>query len=49
MTFSRVQDRYVGPLREELGELAFREAFERGRNTPLDRIMQTSEPRLIDD
>jgi hypothetical protein len=49
VTFSRVQDRYVGPLREELGELAFRDAFERGRNTPLDRIMQTSEPRLIDD
>ena len=44
VTFSRVQDRYVGPLREELGEAAFREAFERGRNTPLDRIMDAAEP-----
>ena len=44
VTFSRVQDRYVGPLREELGEAAFRDAFERGRNTPLDRIMDAAEP-----
>ena len=44
VTFSRVQDRYVGPLREELGEAAFRDAFERGRNTPLDRIMAAAEP-----
>ena len=42
VTFSRVQDRYVGPLREELGEAAFDDAFERGRNTPLDRIMDAT-------
>jgi predicted ATPase/DNA-binding winged helix-turn-helix (wHTH) protein len=44
VTFSRVQDHYVGALREKLGETAFRDAFERGVNTPIDRIMEAWEP-----
>ena len=49
VTFSRVQDRYVGALREALGESAFRDAFERGRNTPLDRIMDGGQNNLPTD
>jgi non-specific serine/threonine protein kinase len=40
VTFSRVQDRYLGGLREQLGEAAFRDAFDSGRMTPVDRIME---------
>ena len=44
VTFSRVQIATWVPCGRS-SENAFRDAFERGRNTPLDRIMAAAEPR----
>jgi hypothetical protein len=39
MHVTQVQERYLAPARQELGEAAFRDAATEGRATPVARIM----------
>jgi hypothetical protein len=39
MHVTQVQERYLAPARQELGEAAFRDAANEGRATPVARIM----------
>ena len=42
VTFSRVQDRYLALSRDALGVSAFSDAFEAGRTTSLQPLMETN-------